>query len=254
VNWLYGKRKLPLPPVNRNNRLLLVLQYSPHDERQMRELVDIICHLQEGMSEHASFMLAGRYDVRHDESVLAKLRTRFPFVHPFIASHKGEGHPLGCNVLWWASMFHVYQQVRDKNWHFDAALYFEADCVPLRKDWIAAIHKEWYDQGGPLIMGHKHDKPAHHVNGNCVIHTRLPESVPQVKRPFYQGAWDLVLASRAIHASRGTPTIFNDYQRRNIGEAELFRDSRMAMYHGVKDESARIAVRERFGMPQPTLP
>jgi len=242
-------------------KLLLVLQCYAGDRLMAMKLARLIADIEPKKSEHADFMIAYRYDTQDDMGTYLYLTKKFEEVHLYHSRHNTAGWPAGCNDLFFDSLAHVTSMVKRKIWDYDAALFFEADCVPLDKDWIAKLQKDWYS-GSQLILGHwisQSQFRTPHLNGNCLVSTHIQKEIPNFYMSPSMHPWDIFHAKTLAGRMRATPLIFSDYRKKSIVEDELYSIREYpsdhllkgvkglpVFLHGVKDESAQIIVREKL--------
>lgn len=182
-------------------------------------------------------------------------------VQSFRARSYGVGHPYGSNLLWQSAMTEVKALARDpKTFPYNGVLTFEADCVPLRKDWIKALTQEWNDkvigagewseddaepeqkrfQGQPKfeVMGHKDND---HINGNMVLRTDFSSRYPNIPYTTDCG-WDFYPPNRELFLRVGydTDMILQNYRRMSIVRQEipfLLKNGKVpALFHGVQGD------------------
>lgn len=242
-------------------KLLLVLQLYPGDRKMAFDLARLIADIEPKVSEHADFMLSLRRDTLDDIGAYHALQKKFEKVYLFHSQRKSTGWPAGCNDLFFESLSQVGKMVKAKRWDYDAALYFEADCVPLTKDWIRRLQAEWY-AGHQQFVGNwisQLEFRIPHLNGNCLISTRITEKMPAFHACPPSQPWDIFHAKAIESRMRVTPLIYSDYKKTSITEAELYElkrrpsdhplhglEEQAVLYHGVKNNSAQIIVRDRL--------
>lgn len=245
-------------------KILLVLQCYNGDKDAAMRLARLIADLEPGKSKHADFMFVFRWDTEPDKATIAYVARKFDAVHTLVTSRKTTGWPMGCNDLFFEAFNRFCLRVRQKFWEYDAALFFESDCVPLARDWIARLQSEWYERE-QMILGFVYgpgDHPVPHVNGNLLISPKYQRH----NREFFacpsKHGWDVYHAANMMKVARASRLIFNDYARRSISCEELFAEKRYGdrhplknaavqpvFYHGVKGDDAVNCVRKKFGLP-----
>jgi hypothetical protein len=243
------------------NKILIVLQCYTGDRMMAMKLARLIADIEQEKSRYADFMIAYRYDTQDDIGTYLYLTKKFDEVHLYHSRHNTSGWPAGCNDLFFDTLAHISRMVKKNGWEYDAALFIEADCVPLDKDWIKKLHREWY-AGTQLALGHwisKSQFRTAHLNGNCMLATNISEKIPSFYTCPPSHPWD-IFHTKALWANmRATDLIFSDYKKKTITEDELFSartypkdhplramSSVPVLIHGVKDESAQIIVRKKF--------
>jgi hypothetical protein len=156
------------------------------------------------------------------------------------ARNYGEGHPDGCNALWTSAMIESWHMTREGRAMHEAILTFEADCVPLRPDWIDVLENEWIKNRPAQVVGHQDEN---HINGNAMFGATLLRDQPMVLQNSSNGNWDWANRFLFNKIGKNTDMIFQLYQQKTIEEDQFIRilknGTRPALLHGVKDSSAR---------------
>lgn len=132
-----------------------------------------------------------------------------------------ENWPDACNVAFQATANHI-NTVHKRSW-----LWFEADCVPLKPDWLPALWQEYQNCGypiaGPVIDG------VGHMNGTAIYPANFANLSPRAMSATSE-AWDTAMTSDIVgkvhdlsrlfchrwgivngmlHQSQGTPPHFS---------------------------------------------
>ena len=229
-------------------RILLALQYWGGDKYQAMELARLIADIEPTHCSAADFLFVHRFDCKPDESTMNHVGRKFN-VHKYRSPRRETGWPDGCNGLWYSTMEWVYHMIEAKKIPaYKAVLTFEADCVPLRRDWINYLSERWDElaKGGKVfIAGRKVESVGvhEHINGNAffscdlnflkwvVKGTRVPPGV----------GWDYHLAGEfrrrgwaeipGLECRWGTKTLTDEFLREELERGVVF-------LHGVKDRSA----------------
>ena len=230
-------------------RTLLALQAWTGDLDRAVELSKFWCELHGERSQSVDLMLVCRYDcdipVGWTEEMSRSFRARA------VKSNRiGQGWPEGCNQLWMSTVEHALSMAREGN-EYDAIVTFEADSVPVKRDWIARLTDELAasqaDVMGAYMAGH--DVAANkHINGNMVISGRLEflEWLCSLFQNPVGTAWDVWiwprLSTRKWHS---TKQIFNCWNSKTIdeGAVQSWATRGVAVIHGVKDRSCLEAAR-----------
>jgi hypothetical protein len=243
-------------------KILLVLQCYEGDKRVAMQLARLIADLEcDGKSRHADFMFAWRWDTAPDMQTIQHVARKFDAVHTFTSGRKTKGWPQGCNDLFFEAYGRFCIRVKQKFWDYDAALFFESDCVPLARDWIEQLQREWYERD-QSILGFIYgpgDHPIPHVNGNLMISPRFQRECREFFACPSHAGWDCAHAKAMLKHARASRLIFNDYSRKSIGREELFAPKsygarhplanqtvQPVFYHGVKGTDAIDCVRKEF--------
>lgn len=261
-----------------SKKLLLVLQTSPYDFEQAKELMKLIADLEPEYNHRADFMLAIRKDMSFPRAELEYISSKFA-VHTFQMRNLVDGWPHGCNIMWMEAATHVAFKCKRGEWPYKVMLTFEPDCVPLRKGWIEELINEWERSQPATFVGHyvcphkdgsvgKHpDTYYAHYNGNLMVATDFVDKVPNMRGPAMNSGWDMFFASYMIQLGRPSRLIYNDYRRhvpefQDMSEEELFSPRqrpegnplhgeiiRPCFLHGCKKLSAIQHVRNRLLKP-----
>lgn len=238
-----------------HQKLLIFLQYYEGDKTEAEELGSLIADLERVRNHAADIMVFRRFDASEFSSaVLQKLRDKFDNVY-FETSRRrdAKGYPFGPNQMW-SDIVTLMGQVPRWRDNYYAFIPLESDCTPLRPNWIGELIQEFKlaKSKNYAAVGHIHSNPIEHLNGVAVYDSnlwkivggnRLNGSDPQV-------AYDLFHRKSILPIAYDTPLVMMEYQRPTITAEDLFKPWKNglvpAMFHGVKDDSARAAVRARW--------
>ncbi len=251
----YVPASLPSRVAHGNHqKLLIVLQYYDGDKQAAEELGELIADLERIRNNVADIMVFRRYDAgEFSSSVLTKLRDKFGLVHYERSKRKdAKGYPFGPNQMWSDIVTMIGQSAA---WYskYYAFLPLESDCVPMRPGWINELVEEFRlaKSKNFAAVGHIHDNPIHHLNGVAVYDSHLWKLVPgnKLNGSDPQVAYDIYHRTDILPLAFDTPLIMMEYQRPTITARDLFRpwknNYEPALFHGVKDASARVAVRAK---------
>lgn len=231
------------------------LQCHPGDMTQTGELVDLICDLEPELRKDGEFFLVYRRDCPYaiEKAFEARAARKFARYKACMARNHAVGWAEGPNVLAqcaFMEMSILAQQGICKN---EAFLLCEPDCVPMIADWLNVLSAEWERAKslGKEAVGHWHQmhSPEHlHLNGNAVFRTDFYHRHPNLMGgPGTQG-WDFWHRAAYIALSCDSDYIFQLYGCPSITPEQLAgvlkNGVRPALLHGVKDGSARAAVRQ----------
>jgi hypothetical protein len=139
-----------------------------------------------------------------------------------------------------------------------AFLLFEPDCVPMRTDWLDRLSDEWdmAAQNGKEATGNWHQvggPDTLHMNGNAIFGASYYDRHPNLMvGPATQG-WDYFFRDHIIGISQDSAYIAQVYGMPTISESEFAgiqkHGRRPALFHGVKDNSARLLARKTLLNP-----
>jgi hypothetical protein len=224
-------------------KIMLALQYCPLDYGAAMRLLEFILKLEKEKREDVLFMVSYRNDAKPPPS---DLWGRFGEIFPrsmVVSSNRGSrGHPAGCNGLWLDTMVNAADiGYRSK---IDGVFTFEPDCVPIRRDWIDRIRRDWKiaTANKRTVIGHlmpsTEDCPEH-VNGNMLIHSQILRGIPQIPLCPPNIAWDIYSVNYFRPHWVHSDFIRNRYHHTNVSTEQILEDQERgtAMIHGVKDDS-----------------
>jgi len=236
-------------------KFLIVLQYYNGDMEQMVEVANIMADLERVRNKDADIMLFGRFDARPFPSdIRAKLLTKFDKVHEVrCRSRDGTTYPFASNAMFY-DLVSLLGQYPQWNLPYFAFINWESDCVPVHPGWIAQLIHEFKiaQVHGKHCIGHidlKHPTP--HINGLGVYAIDIVSKVPGGKLAGgpLNVAYDMYQGKNLLPIAYDTPLIMFEYRRPTITADDLFKPHKggiePAIYHGVKDASAREAVKAR---------
>lgn len=230
--------------------LILCLQCSPIDAFQALGLAKLIADIEPHHRTDVEFAVSHRRDTNPDtvNEIRVALATKFN-VHVIKGKRYGTGFPVGCNDLWQETMLRLSILVRDGKTKMTGALTFEADCIPLRPDWINVLKSEW-DRclaAGKHCVGHMHGDPADHINGNAIFNIRMTKIFPEMAGAGDAG-WDWWHRQLLMRVGMDTDAIFQIYRMQDVttDKIRMIRKNGQipALFHGTKGTSGIAAVRE----------
>ncbi len=159
----------------------------------------------------------------------------------FVAMFQGESglkYPDGPNAL-------AYRIMKEAPIYLDikAVLLMEADCVPVARDWIQQLSREWDRAAGQgkMVLGHWQRESGGHINGNLMFDPRLANTVDlgptPPKRP-----WDIAYPPIFEPVWARTGLIKNLYRRTKVTDEEIetptIGSQPPVLIHGVRDQTA----------------
>lgn len=237
-------------------KFLIVIQYYDGDVAQAEDLANIICDLERVRNKDADILLFGRHDAQpFPAHIRQKLEAKFDRVHVATCrSRDGTSYPFASNCMWY-DLVALLGQYPVWNKPYFAFINLETDCVPVHPGWIKELIMEFkiaqvHDK---VCIGHIN--PTHatpHMNGVGVYPIDMFYKVPgnRLAGGPLDVAFDLYHARSILPIAMDTPLIMMEFRRATITAADLFKAHKggiePALYHGVKDSSAREAVRARY--------
>lgn len=249
------------------------------------ELTELIASIEDDFRTDCIFMCVfskkSPQDLRN--ACVANLSKKFKATG-YIARNDAEGHPYGSNMLWLSALteaegqWNDHQKVPKNKGMFpcNGVLTFEADCVPLHRNWISMLTNEWNqrviaegewsdDEADPErnrnagwpkyeVMGHRDNQPGNeHINGNMILRPDIRQRHTWVTRFTTNLGWDFCNKEQYLKVGQDTNLILQHYKRGTISRAEmpflLKNDMVPALYHGVQGRvgvDARRFVKEQL--------
>lgn len=242
-------------------RMIASIAFCHKDRQATMELVKLLADLEPKQNVELDLLLV--CDSQTDpipEDYLNTCMGKFRTLQQVMCTVEAGGYWPGANALFHFTANFVASLVK-RNPAFvgiKAWLNLESDCVPLRKDWHAAL-SESYDTArkhGKFIVGNiipAQPNYQAHVNGVAVYPTDLADVRFGTRllgcSPLVQ--FDVHYGPRFVPNAFDDNSFFINWKVFTIGKKELFTapKGRIALptwYHGVKDASARNAVREKL--------
>lgn len=197
------------------DKILLVPQICQFDQEQGYALVNLICDLIDGVCGEADIMLSLAVGAKEDAATIERLRTKFHHVYIHRCHNEAKGWPHGPNNQMCEVFNEVFVGHRSRGWNYAAFMLIEPDCVPLKKDWIQVLHKEWHEGtqkalGAWLAVGDS-DCGIEHINGNMMVSPEILFEDKSLRRPSFR-AWDINFANIFIAKGRASRFIWSDYK------------------------------------------
>lgn len=242
-------------------KFLIVLPYYDGDVDFAEKLASLICDLERTRNHDADVMIFRRSDSRWmSTTIQEKLASKFDTVLTHTCRRHAAGHPYGCNEMWYDLVMLMAQTAPYANDYY-AFIPLESDAVPTRPGWISELISEWKVAAseGKAAIGFIHNDPRRHLNGVAVyasdLYLRVGSRILMGGSP--QVPYDVRHSGSILPMAKSSNRIRFQYRRPTITPADLFAEydgAAPAIFHGVKDQSALIAVRDRhinMRMPAP---
>ncbi len=241
-------------------KLLIVLPFWDGDHEPMAELCRLIADIEPTLNRQADVMLYCRNDAQiMEEDVRLALASRFGKVQVHRCRRRGTfGYPYGPNEMFY-DLIEFFRQPKWRQEYF-AFLNMEYDCVPLTTDWIARLIEEFRRvtaDEAHFAMGHIHggitgdgrNNGPMHLNGAAMYAMDIWDRAGAMTiiggNPRI--AYDFEHAPKFLPISVNTPLMHFKWRHTTTTPEELFglekEGQKPVFYHGVKDGSARAAVR-----------
>lgn len=226
-------------------KIILALQYWDGDRDQAHLLMELLSKVERKKRDDVVFLVSFRYDAQPpDDAAISALQEKFSSVLVRRGNRMGDGHPNGCNALWLDTMMHAATIGTQRR--ITGVLTFEADVVPISRDWIDGVRREWKacESVGKQVTGHLH-RPhpgvPEHINGNALFSTQLMRVMPSITAIPHNVAWDLHLAKDFQRIWKASNFIHNYYRKETATPEEILKwmGNGHVLIHGVRDSSAR---------------
>jgi hypothetical protein len=243
-------------------KMLIALQLCHIDYVDGFDLANLIAELQDDFcpdTEFVFFLSRKLMDetpwILNDascRSALQKLSAKFK-TSVIKCNRFGEGYPMGPADMWFDLIMQAYDWKRSGLKDFDCLFTIEADGLPVTQDWHYRIRNEWKANGTPAcgaVSVCSYDgKDVPHINGNMVVSHDFCKKVPELVGCPAWAPWDVHFAPQIMAHGSASALIHNFYRKPTITKEELFSDRNGIMpayIHGVRDDSGRRLIRERF--------
>lgn len=233
-------------------KLLVVIQYWDGDSEAAESLANLIADLERVPNKEADILVFGRHDAKDfSREAMRNLQSKFAAVHfQRCRRMNANGYPYGANEMFY-DLVHLMAEPRWQQRYF-GFINLESDCVPTSPTWINTLCKRaklaFID--GKLAVGHVCNRPIEHLNGVAVYSTELLKVFGATAGGRANVAYDWLHAPKILPVAVDCPEIYLEFQRPTISAEALFSERKAgtipAVFHGVKDSSARTAVRARY--------
>lgn len=194
--------------------LLLNIQSWSGDIAQGMALARLFADLEDKPRTDVCVMFTSRFDCPFDEETISYVGAKFK-TYKFKTKRKATGWPNGPNQMMGESYEHaIWLKKRGVIPELKSVMFVEADCVPLHKDWLNMLIKE-YNECGKEILGawlKKGDAGCEHVNGNCIVSIDFYKRCPAMIHPPTRGGWDAMLAYAILPNAAPSKLIWSDYR------------------------------------------
>ena len=240
------------------NKILVILPSWDGDRSASMRLARLLADTQPGpaVSELADVLFITRPDSRPaDSATIAHVSRKFK-TWTTVSDRQETGWPAGCNGLFTGAINFAYQKMSANRLpRYKALFVCEADAIPLSRDWLQFLHREWdrvsrkgAEVAGALVPAGVHGRA--HINGGCTLLSADLKFLNWLTMRCGgsmmrdSGGWDWVLAPE--FSRRGwadIPGIKSWWKTPSITQERLeqARKGGTVFLHGVKDQSC-----ERF--------
>jgi hypothetical protein len=235
---------------NKLTPIILALQYYKGDQYAAEKLMRLIADIEYEKNLTDTFLIVHRFDSpAPNPETINHLKTKFANVVIRRGARNVKGHPGGCNALWCDTMVNANEIGRNRR--IDFIFTFEADCVPLKQDWIKHLRQVAFDAKRDNIKVTGYLNPSsgnviEHINGNALFSTKLLLDFPQLLNCPENDPWDLWSVKFYSRHWRGNSFIFNAYRKIGFTD-EQFLDLQKkgyALVHGIRDDNGLEFIRK----------
>lgn len=244
-------RKVNTP--SRLHPIILALQYYSGDQYEAEKLMRLIADIEPVRNSEDLFLIVYRFDSPPpNPATINHLKTKFANIVIRRGARNVKGHPGGCNAVWHDTMVNVSELGRTRR--MDYVFTFEADCVPLKQDWIRHLKVVCSEAKRDNIRVTGHLLPEcptaiEHVNGNAIFSTKLLSEFPMLLNCPANDPWDLWSAKYFKRQWRHDSFIFNAYRQKGYTEEQFvaLQKNGHALVHGIRDDNGLDFVRKIIG-------
>lgn len=225
-------------------KIVLAIQYWEGDKAMAMRNARRIADNEPKFRDDVEMCFVARFDSSFDVATIEHVRKKMR-VSTYKGFRRGTGWPSGCNDLWCDLMQESVRRSRSGTWQDVKAVFtFEADCIPIARNWLEALHAEWDKAAaeGKLLAGCWADSctPVGHVNGNALFHPQIALKL-QLIGCSAQIGWDVAFARQFEPYWWKSGLIKNLYRATNVSDADItspWVDGVVpVVVHGVKDLS-----------------
>ena len=227
-------------------KLNLCLQLCPLDQEDGLKLVRLICDIEKERRKDVEFTLCVRRDTDDSicKDIISLAKTKFTNVFFIRSKRNATGWPHGPNELWSEAMTQVETMHKNGSMKSTGTLTFEADCTPLRPDWIDRLCDEWEraQSLGKLVVGHEHQfegKEKSHINGNAIFHNAIMDKHGALCGSDPTWGWDAFHGALLLKIGTDTDMIWQKYRMKEVSKEEFvaLRKNGVipALFHGIKN-------------------
>lgn len=231
--------------------ILIVIPFWERDRTEAIDLCRIMAGLQSAhVGQAAHVALTCRNDSKIDPNMVKIISSRFNTL-----THRSnsplKGWPAGANGMFGDAMIWVSNSMV-KN--YECVYWLEPDAIPLCPNWFADLTKAWRTRPrNANIVGCRSDcngdGTGDHITGCALYHPNIARIMPGIATCDNM-AWDYQLRAKIVAMGQHTPLIENWYKQSNIPAATVYGQQAkgVVIFHGVKDDSVRKAVKSKYNI------
>lgn len=234
------------------SNLAIALQVWNGDVWEGIKLMKLICSIEKEKRSDIEVIISTKRDTNPPaaQELVAAAKQKFTTVHHVQGKRFGGSWPDGPNQQWAETMMRVGQLYSDQKIKSTGVLTFEADCIPLRPDWLNVLAEEWAkgEQNGKLVVGHAHrfgdQTEPNHINGNAIFDTQIIKRFPQLIGSDSLTGWDVYHAKLLLSIGQDTDYIHQLYRIPKMSKKEvaaLRKNGKVpALFHGLKSGGPEV--------------
>lgn len=194
--------------------MMLNFQFWEGDKKQAMQLARFIADIEPAFRDDVVALFTARFDCKHDEDTIAYVSKKFR-TFKCTTTRRATGWPDGPNQMFGESYQWIVENARNQKIPSPKCILFiEADCIPMRADWINVLYKEWQESGKDVSGAwlKRADAGIEHINGNCIIAFDFWKKFKPIFHPPSLGGWDALLAHGILPYGHPSKYIWSDYQ------------------------------------------
>lgn len=232
-------------------KLLIAIPYYNGDRDKALSLAGLITAIEPAFRDDVEICFVPRLDAIPPTPLEMKpLMRKFSSVHWYLTQSPDVGHPKGSNGQARDFFNEAQRRYFHGEWrHIEAILYLEPDSVPIARDWINQLMREWafgkkYAQAYVVGCFRSEGVDVPHINGVALY---APDVAHRFDFSVTKGTlgWDSAMAEQFSQAWMKTSLISNLWKETNVPD-ERFQSNPFTpkgtpppvLIHGVKDGSA----------------
>ena len=233
------------------------LQYWHGENAKVVRLLETMRKLQPGVLD-TELVLYTRFDTDPTTEVLRAAEKLFGTVTASKCGSKLVGWPEGSRGMIRHTILDGCNRLYKTG---GAVVAFEADCVPVVRNWHACMLQEWDDTmlDGKLSFGYltaATTSTPEHINGNFTagrLLTHGTDFISELDKLDVHKAWDTHLAGIMLPVTRYSQAIANKWNTKTMASIPSIKSNLPIFLHGVKDDSVHQYIDEVIRVGPETL-